>query len=299
MRRFSAAYILLLTAFTVYLALDTFVITRVYSTVDHSAPTDTIAVQTEQHPESEPEPADTTAPPAVGEPSVELAEHRINDTTVYVVTAVLTDPAQLCTVLAHDAYGRNIAEATSSMARRTGAKIAINGDFYGSRERGYVVRNGELFRAVSAGGEDLVIWADGSFSIIEENEITAAELVAQGAEQVFSFGPALVIDSEVSVERGEEVGRAMASNPRTAIGIDADGRYFLVVSDGRTRASEGLSLRELAEFMQTLGCAIAYNLDGGGSSTLVIDGELVNHPTTNGKKIEERSVSDCVCIVIP
>ena len=91
----------------------------------------------------------------------------------------------------------------------------------------------------------------------------------------------------------------MASNPRTAIGIKADGTYLFVVSDGRTDESEGLSLAELAEFMQSLGAETAYNLDGGGSSTMVFNGEVVNTPT-GGKAGHgagnERSVSDIVYI---
>ena len=88
----------------------------------------------------------------------------------------------------------------------------------------------------------------------------------------------------------------MSSNPRTAIGIVDELHYLFVVSDGRTNASEGLSLRELAEFMQSLGADIAYNLDGGGSSTMVFNGKVINNPTTNGKSIKERSVSDIVYI---
>lgn len=88
----------------------------------------------------------------------------------------------------------------------------------------------------------------------------------------------------------------MSSNPRTAIGIIDNLHYVLVVSDGRTGASEGLSLRELAEFMQSLDVDIAYNLDGGGSSTMVFNGKVINNPTTNGKSIKERSVSDIVYI---
>ena len=77
----------------------------------------------------------------------------------------------------------------------------------------------------------------------------------------------------------------------TTVGIGV-----FVVADGRTSASEGLSLYQLAEFMQTLGVKTAYNLDGGGSSTMVFCGSVVNKPTTNGKTIAERSVSDIVYI---
>ena len=65
-------------------------------------------------------------------------------------------------------------------------------------------------------------------------------------------------------------------------------------SDGRTRESQGLSLKQLAEFMKELNVTTAYNLDGGGSSTMYFNGQIINKPTTNGRNIEEREVSDIV-----
>ena len=111
-----------------------------------------------------------------------------------------------------------------------------------------------------------------------------------------SFGPALIENGTISVTEEDEVGKAMASNPRTAIGIIDDLHYVFVVSDGRTEESEGLSLLELAEFMDSIGVETAYNLDGGGSSTMYFNGEVVNNPTTSGRSVKERSVSDIVCI---
>ena len=141
-----------------------------------------------------------------------------------------------------------------------------------------------------------MVYSDGSFGIINEAEVTAQELMDNGAMQVFSFGPAIVQNGSVAVSEGEEVGKAMASNPRTAIGIIDSCHYVLVVSDGRTNESEGLSLYQLAEFMQSIGVQTAYNLDGGGSSTMVFNGTVINNPTTNGRSIKERSVSDIVYI---
>ena len=103
-------------------------------------------------------------------------------------------------------------------------------------------------------------------------------------------------DGAIAGSEGEEVGKAKASNPRTAIGIIDDLHYVFVVSDGRTEESEGLSLVQLAEFLSDLGAVTAYNLDGGGSSTMVFNGEVINNPTTNGSRIQERSVSDIVYI---
>ena len=88
----------------------------------------------------------------------------------------------------------------------------------------------------------------------------------------------------------------MASNPRTAIGRLGKNHYVFVVSDGRTEESAGLSLYQLASFMKTLGVSDAYNLDGGGSSTMVFQGKIINNPTTNGHSIEERAVSDILYI---
>ena len=95
---------------------------------------------------------------------------------------------------------------------------------------------------------------------------------------------------------GDEVARSMTSNPRTAIGQIGSLHYAFVVTDGRTEESAGLSLVQLADLMLDIGCETAYNLDGGGSSTMVFQGEVVNNPTTNGRTITEREVSDIVYI---
>ena len=88
----------------------------------------------------------------------------------------------------------------------------------------------------------------------------------------------------------------MASNPRTLIGVIDDLHYVFIVSDGRTSESEGLSLYELATFAKKLNIKTAYNLDGGGSSTMYFCGKVINNPTTTGRNISERSVSDIVYI---
>lgn len=182
------------------------------------------------------------------------------------------------------------------MASEVGAILAINGDYYGVRQKGYVIKDGVVYRNTpNSNQEDLVIYKDGSMEIINESDVSAEELISKGAKDVFSFGPGLVDDNKVIVSEGEEVGKAMASNPRTAIGYIDKGHYVFVVSDGRTSESEGLSLYELATFMKSIGVSKAYNLDGGGSSTLVFNGNIINNPTTNGR-ISERSVSDIVYI---
>ncbi len=232
--------------------------------------------------------------------SITLSEYTVSSTTVHVAEVKADSAKYLKTAFAQGAYGKNVTATTSDIAESVNAILAINGDYYGTQEKGYVIRNGKLYRSTAVSGrEDLVIYEDGTFEIINESEVTAEQLIAKGAVQTLSFGPALVENGDVSVDSSDEVGRAMASNPRTAIGIKSDGTYVFVVSDGRTEESEGLSLKELADFMKTLGVDTAYNLDGGGSSTMVFNGKVVNTPTGGGignGSGSERKVGDIVYI---
>lgn len=314
-------YTVLLTAFTLYVVLDTFVIQRVYTVVPSESNGAVVSGQTttgtsgsaqtgaaaEEETASD---SDEAGGAASGQSaavtdysyqdsniSITVTEYREYDTNIYVADVTVSSPEYLKTALAKQAYGQNITEKTSEIAQENQAILAINGDYYGAQRSGYVLKNGVLYRdSAQDDQEDLVIWADGSFTLITEGAVSASDLQQQGAVQILSFGPGLVEDGAISVSEQEEVGKAKASNPRTAIGMVDDLHYVFVVSDGRTQESTGLSLYQLAEFMQGLDVKTAYNLDGGGSSTLYFNGAVINNPTTNGNTIKERSVSDIVYI---
>ena len=281
-------YSILLIIFTLYVVLDTFVIEKSYQKVEDN--NDTISYNTSDS-------VTTDSTYKDDDISITIKEYYENSTKIYVADVIVSDPSYLKTAFAKSSYGKNITEKTSTIANRVGAILAINGDYYGVQEKGYVLRNGVIYRNTSVSNkEDLVIYEDGSFEVINESEVTLEELLEKGAYNVLSFGPALVENGNISVGAKEEVDRAMASNPRTAIGIIDNLHYVFVVSDGRTNTSEGLTLYELAEFMNKIGANTAYNLDGGGSSTMYFNGKLINNPTTNGNKVSERSVSDIVYI---
>ena len=227
---------------------------------------------------------------------ITVTQYRAYDSNIYVADVEVTDGTSILSAFANNTYGRNITDTTSDMAEENNAVLAINGDYYGARQSGYVIRNGVVYRSQGSNGEDMVISKDGSLSFISESDTTTDSLIQKQAWQVLSFGPVLVENGQVAVSENDEVGMAMASNPRTAIGTVAKNHYLFVVSDGRTSESAGLSLYELANFMKSLGATNVYNLDGGGSSTMVFQGEVVNNPTTNGNKISERAVSDILYI---
>ena len=231
--------------------------------------------------------------------SINLSESTVNSTQVYVADVTVSSSDYLKTAFAQNAFGTNVTAKTSETAKNNNAILAVNGDYYGANSTGYVIRNGVVYRDTvreDSSNGDLAIYKDGSFKIIYEDQISADQLVKDGVVNLLAFGPALVENGEIAVGTNEEVGQAMISNPRTAIGIIDENHYIIVVSDGRTSESKGLSLYQMAEVMKSYGVKTAYNLDGGGSSTLYFNGQVINKPTTGGNKISERAVSDIVYI---
>lgn len=294
-----------LSASVIFVLLDTFVFTHKISVEavqvttatsqdssdEETVTTDEQLTETTENTAAAAEPVITDTSYTDDHLSVSITTKREYETDIYVVDVQVSDPEVLKTAFAENSYGRNIKETTSQMAEDNQAVLAINGDYYGFRNKGFVVRNGVLYRdTVNSGTEALVIDSNGNFSIVEEDQSSAQDLLDNGARQILSFGPGLIQNSEISVTEDQEVGQAMQSNPRTAIGQISENHYVIIVADGRTEASEGLSLYELATVFQEAGASVAYNLDGGGSSTLWFNGAVINQPTEKGSS--ERSVSD-------
>lgn len=272
-------------------SVDTTSETTLGTTSDTS--TDTSSASTASQSTSEPMMTDNSYEDENIKITIETV-HEYNS-NIYIADIQISDPSYLQTALAGNTYGRNIKAATSEIAAENNAILAINGDYYGFRDYGYVLRNGVLYRDTAGDGDSLVIDNNGNFSIINEAKISLDSLDLSSIWQIVSFGPALIENGEITVNSNSEVGRAMTSNPRTAIGQISELHYIIVVSDGRTDESAGLSLLDLAQVFADRGCTTAYNLDGGGSSTMYFNGEVVNVPT-DGRSIGEREVSDIVYI---
>ena len=286
---------LLLTGYFSYSMLKTFVLAETISTV---AATNTSS-NTAQSSQAAKTATVTNSSYKDENISINLTETTVNETQVYVADVTVSSSEYLKTAFAQNSFGTNVTAKTSVTAAENDAILAVNGDYYGANSSGYVIRNGVVYRDTvreNSNNGDLAIYKDGSFKIIYEDQISAEQLVKDGVINLLAFGPALVENGEIAVGKNQEVGQAMASNPRTAIGIIDENHYIIVVSDGRTSESEGLSLYQLAEVMKSYGAKTAYNLDGGGSSTLYFNGQVINKPTTGGNKISERAVSDIVYI---
>ncbi len=257
--------------------------------------------------ESTPEPADE---PALTETSFTDADASVTISTVttgsgdetvtyYVADVVLSDATALRGAFANDQFGTNIIQLTSEIAADNGAVFAINGDYYGFRDTGIVIRNGVVYRDEPA-RTGLVFYTDGRVEIYDETQTNAEELLADGAWNTLSFGPAIVenggvVDGIDDVEVDTNFGNhsIQGDQPRTAVGVIDDNHLVFVVVDGRQEGySAGVSLTELADIMVGLGATTAYNMDGGGSSTMYFDGALVNQPSNGG----ERGTSDILYV---
>lgn len=230
--------------------------------------------------------------------SVAVYKYRQYDTQIYAADIQVSGFQYLKAAFASNTFGRNYTQKTSTMAKNHNAIIAINGDYYGFRDKGFVIRNGVLYRSTvgTTGGQALLVNTSGDMSIVTESETSTQELSAMLAWQVWSFGPALIKNSAIAVTSSTEVNQSSNSNPRTGIGQISSLHYLFVTSDGRTSESAGLSLLELAEQFRAFDCTIAYNLDGGGSTTMCFKGNVINKPVNSGSTISERSVSDIVYI---
>lgn len=308
--RWALLFSVLLISFTSYVLLDTFVIPKSYAkvvtdTASASSGASTATGSTEAADSS----SDTSTVSAEAQSdavitdtsykddniSIKISTVNQYDTSVYIADIQVADVSYLKTALANNTYGRNIKATTSEIAEDNQAIFAINGDFYGFRDYGYVLRNGTLYRDTAGDAQDLVIDNTGNFSILDETQTSAASLDLDSIWQILSFGPALIDDGNILVDANSEVAQCRTSNPRTAIGMISPLHYIIIVSDGRTSESAGLSLLELAQIFKEQGCTTAYNLDGGGSSTMYFNGNVVNVPT-DGNKTGEREVSDIVYI---
>lgn len=105
----------------------------------------------------------------------------------------------------------------------------------------------------------------------------------KNVKHIISGGPYLVRDGEVFVDMtAQKLGAIGGRNPRTAIGYTSDHNFILVTADGREGSSIGMTLMELANFMKSLGCIGAINLDGGGSTVMYVNGSVVNKPQVKG-----------------
>jgi exopolysaccharide biosynthesis protein len=173
----------------------------------------------------------------------------------------------------------------SEIIRRVNAVVAVNGDYYGARENGYLFRNFKLYRDMPRADVG-ALYADGTFRNFEKNAFDLQNEIANGLYQTMGFEPTLVTGGKALTGYN---GSIASANPRSGFGYYEPGHYCIAVADGRQEGySVGPTIDEFAAFFESLGVQEAYNLDGGKSSQLYFMGRLVNRP--DGYDGTERSL---------
>ena len=211
--------------------------------------------------------------------------------TYYIADIYVADISCFRTAMAGDTYGVGFHESVLDMTTRNGGIIGINGDFYGYQKNGLVIRNGELYRCDETDSEICVLFYDGTMEVYGP-DYDIQELIAKGAYQAWTFGPALLDVDGHAVTEVNVSGYLQKNHPRTAVGYIEPGHYCFAVFDGRQSGySNGIKFTEMAYIMESFGCTAAYNLDGGKTSAMVFNGSVYDRPVDGG-----RNLSDCLLI---
>ena len=215
--------------------------------------------------------------------AITVTEETLGRTTYYLADIYVRDITCFQSALAQNTYGSGFRDSIKDMAMLNSALLAVNGDYYGNTSEGVVIRNGVIYRANRTDCDVCVLYYDGTMRVMPGSSFSVEEAVSQGAWQAWTFGPAL-LDTDGSVLTSfASTGRIIAANPRTAIGYYEPGHYCMVVVDGRGE-SAGITLPDLSRLFHDLGCTAAYNLDGGNSSIMVWNQEVINDPSGGGRE---------------
>jgi hypothetical protein len=185
----------------------------------------------------------------------------------------------------HPRYGE-----VKRMADRVHALVAISGDYFSCQAGSLVIRNGEVYRKSTRNSDVCLLLKNGEMETLRATRSNMSEILEKDIWQCWDFGPALLDSDGEAILSYPESG-IFVGNPRSCIGYVEPGHYIFVVVDGRQRASRGLTLAELAQLMQSLGCVRAYNLDGGASAHFYWKNDVISKPFDGG-----RSISDIIYI---
>ncbi len=215
--------------------------------------------------------------------SITVTENTLGRTTYYLADIYVRDITCFQSALARNTYGSGYRDSIEDMAVLNRALLAINGDYYGNTTEGVVIRNGVIYRANPTNCDVCVLYYDGTMRVMPGSSFSVEDAIAEGAWQAWTFGPAL-LDTDGSVLTSfASTSRIVSANPRTAIGYYEPGHYCMVVVDGRGE-SAGITLSDLSGLFHDLGCRAAYNLDGGNSSIMVWNNEIINQPSGGGRE---------------
>ena len=176
-----------------------------------------------------------------------------------------------------------VGERVTAMAKRTNAKVAINGAGFmdyainpGGHPTGYVIKEGKIVWSRNRGGN----WGGGTIGFNQDGVMLLLKdrgkaAVKKGVYNGVDFGPFLIVNGKSGEVKGNG---GWGIHPRTVIGQRKDGIVIFLTIDGRTTDSIGIGLNDVIEIMKRYDAYNVANLDGGSSTVLVVEGKVKNNP---------------------
>ncbi len=206
--------------------------------------------------------------------------------TYYVADIYVASLENFLTYTAHNRRVYFDTQPPEEIAAEAGAILAISGDFLTYQNSGFLLRNGEVYVSDHYANSVCALYPDGTMETYIGRQYRIPEILDRNPLQVWSFGPVLLDEQGKTRETYEVSNLINKANPRSAIGYYEPGHYCFVVVDGRQKGhSRGVTIPELAQIFEDLGCAAAYNLDGGGTAVMLFNGIAFSRQCSGGRDL--------------
>lgn len=193
---------------------------------------------------------------------------------------IIKDPSRV--KLATSPRIGKVGATTSQIVEEYGAVGGINAGGFaddalgtGGKAAGIIIEDGELKTSTPSGSYSIVGIDDQNRMVVSYG-MTYNQMKAANLRSAVSFGPVIILNGTPTIRSGDG---GWGLQPRTAIGQKKDGTILMLVIDGRQADSYGATLRNVQDIFLEYGAYNAFNLDGGASSTMVLDGKLINKPS--------------------
>lgn len=222
-------------------------------------------------------------------------KQRVENTAFTFAEIKLLHPSQFRRYLSGDVFGSGKLSLTSEMAQSVNAVVGCSGDYYSYRRRGLIIVDGKVEKFVTGlpdtcyinGQGDLILERDQGFADIEAVQAYAD---ANDIRFSLSFGPILVKDGENVCPKGYDLGEVKERYSRASLS-QMDKLHYLYIAAGMEGDASGLmTMRTFSKHVAETGCRQAYALDGGQTTTIVLNNEVINHVNYGS----ERKISDII-----
>lgn len=222
-------------------------------------------------------------------------KQQVENTAFTFAEVKLLHPSQFRRHLSGEEFGSGKLELTSEMSREVNAVLGCSGDYYSYRRRGLTIVDGEVKKYVTGLPDTCYINGDGDLILERDQQFTGMEDVQAYADEndirfSLSFGPILVKDGENICPKGYDLGEVKERYSRAAI-CQMDRLHYLYIAAGMEGSANSLmTMRTFSKHVAETGCRQAYALDGGQTTTIVLNNEVINHVNYGS----ERKISDII-----